>query len=48
MATDPRLVKPEDRYEGPLLRFLGRIVGISTFAVFFGVIVFPLLKLILR
>ncbi len=46
MSEDPRLTRPEDRYEGPLVRVLGRFAGVAIFLAFFSLIAFIILKLL--
>ena len=45
MQDDPRLTRPEDRYEGVFTKALGKFASISIFLVFFALVGFAIAKL---
>lgn len=44
MTEDPRHKSPEERYEGPFTRTLGKILKFATLAVGFAVVGFLILR----
>jgi len=44
MSEDPRLKSPEERYEGPFTRALGKILKLATFGVGMAIVAFLILR----